>query len=107
MGCAPTGRTDPLEIRQLADKVKAGAARHRNSRGGRGAATAFTAAPRCVYRRAEDDKLITHENNPASRVAKPRKLPSTRHAIQDGRLVEINHVAATTSGVSVICHGSL
>jgi hypothetical protein len=36
------------------------------------------AALRCLYRRAEDDGLITEVGNPARKVEKPRRLPSTR-----------------------------
>ncbi|MGH3611864.1 MAG: hypothetical protein ACRDRK_04465 [Pseudonocardia sp.] len=35
-------------------------------------------------------------DNPARKVAKPRRLPSTRRAVADTRLAEINHIAATT-----------
>jgi integrase/recombinase XerC len=34
----------------------------------------------------------------ARKVDKPRRLPSTRRAVADTRLAEINHVAATTIG---------
>jgi hypothetical protein len=54
------------------------------------------AALRCLYRHAEDDGLITSGDNPARKVAKPRRLPSTRRAVPDTRLAEINHIAATT-----------
>ena len=90
--CEPTAS----EIRALAEKVKAGAVKRRNTRGGRGAAENFLAALRCVYRHAEDDELIAAADNPARKVAKPRRLASTRRAVQDDRLAEINHVAATT-----------
>jgi integrase/recombinase XerC len=35
-------------------------------------------------------------NNPARKVAKPRRLASTRRAVPDGRLAEINEVVAGT-----------
>jgi integrase/recombinase XerC len=54
------------------------------------------AALRCLHRHAEDDGLITQADNPARKVAKPRRLPSTRRAVPDMRLAEINEVAATT-----------
>ena len=54
------------------------------------------AALRCLYRQAEDDGLITEADNPARKVAKPRRLPSARRAEPDTRLAEINQVAATT-----------
>ena len=61
------------------------------------------AARRAPRRRAalpvrprQDDGLITEAANPARKVAKPRRLPSTRRAVPDTRLAEINQVAATT-----------
>ena len=54
------------------------------------------AALRCLYRRAVDDGLIAEADNPARKVAKPRRLPSTRRAVPDARLAEINQVAAAT-----------
>lgn len=69
----------------------------RNTRGGRSAGEHLIAALRCLYRHAEDDSLIAPADNPASKVAKPRRLPSTRRAVADARLGEINHTAATTT----------
>ena len=43
-----------------------------------------------------DDGLISEADNPARKVAKPRRLPTTRRALPDARLAEINQVAATT-----------
>jgi hypothetical protein len=42
------------------------------------------------------DGLISEADNPASKVSKPRRLKSTRHAVPDDRLAEVNQVAATT-----------
>jgi integrase/recombinase XerC len=53
-------------------------------------------ALRCLYRRAEEDGLITAADNPAKKVDKPRRPPSTRRAVADTRLAEIVQVAATT-----------
>jgi integrase/recombinase XerC len=61
-----------------------------------GAAPPSTWSPRCLYRHAEDDGLITEADNPARKVDKPRRLPSTRRAGADTRLAEINQVAAAT-----------
>jgi integrase/recombinase XerC len=68
----------------------------RNSRGGRSAAEHLIAALRCLYQHAEEDGLINPADNPARKVEKPRRLPSTRRAVADTRLAEINHTAATT-----------
>jgi integrase/recombinase XerC len=67
-----------------------------NSRGGTSAVENFITALRCLYNQAVTDGLITEADNPASKVDKPRRLKSTRHAVPDARLVEINQVAATT-----------
>ena len=68
----------------------------RNGRGGRSAEEHLVAALRCLYQRAVDDGLITEADNPARKVAKPRRLPTTRRALPDARLAQINEVAATT-----------
>jgi hypothetical protein len=86
----------PSEIKQLVAYVRANAVPRRNSRGGRNAAENLISALRCLYRRAADDGLISEKDNPALKVEKPRRLPSTRRAIADTRLAEINEVAATT-----------
>jgi integrase/recombinase XerC len=86
----------PTEIRQLMALVKANVVARRNARGGRSAQEHLVAALRCVYRHAQDDGIIAEADNPARKVAKPRRLPSTRRAVADTRLAEINQVAATT-----------
>ena len=86
----------PSEIRQLVQHVRANVVPRRNSRGGRSAAEHLIAALRCMYKHAEEDGLITRRENPARKVDKPRRLPSTRRAVADKRLAEINHAAATT-----------
>ena len=85
----------PSEIKQLVAYVKANAVPRRNSRGGHNAAENLISALRCLYQRAVDDGLIDEKDNPARKVAKPRRLPSTRRALDDARLAEINQVAAT------------
>jgi site-specific recombinase XerD len=86
----------PSEIKQLMAHVKTHIVARRNTRGGRSAAEHLIAALRCLYRHAEADGLITEADNPARKVDKPRRLPSTRRAVTDTRLAEINHIAATT-----------
>jgi integrase len=86
----------PTEIEQLSTYVKTHTVARRNARGGRSAAELLIAALRCVYNHAVADGLITETDNPARKVAKPRRLPSTRRAVPDTRLAEINHIAATT-----------
>ncbi|RJO77696.1 site-specific integrase [Nocardia panacis] len=84
------------QLRCLADETGKNAMIRRNSRGGRSATENLIAAARFIYRRAEDDGLIRPENNPARRVAKPRRVPSTRRALANHQLAEIIRVAATT-----------
>ena len=86
----------PSEIRQLMAYVKTHVVARRNARGGRSAEEHLVAALRCLYQRAVDDGLIAEAGNPARKVAKPRRLPSTRRAVPDTRLAEINEAAATT-----------
>ena len=86
----------PSEIRQLVQHVRACVVPRRNSRGGRSAAEHLIAALRCLYKHAEEDGLINPADNPARKVDKPRRLPTTRRAVAGTRLAEINHAAATT-----------
>ncbi len=86
----------PSEIRQLMGYVKAHVVARRNARGGRSAEEHLVAALRCLYQRAVDDGLIAEAGNPARKVAKPRRLPTTRRALPDNRLAEINQIAAST-----------
>src|SRR6266540_4649380 len=86
----------PSEIEQLRAQVQANVVARRNARGGRSAAEHLVAALRCLYRRAVADGYLDAADNPALKVDKPRRLPSTRRAIGDVRLAEINDVAAST-----------
>jgi integrase/recombinase XerC len=82
------------EIEQLSRRLRDERVIRRNARGGQLTSEHFIAATRCVYKHAVDDKLIS--DNPARRVAKPRRVASTRRAVQNDRLAEINAVAAST-----------
>lgn len=42
------------------------------------------------------DGILSEADNPARRVSKPRRLPSTRRGLPDARLAEINRVAPST-----------
>jgi site-specific recombinase XerC len=86
----------PSEIEQLRGEVQASVVARRNARGGRSAAEHLVAALRCLYRRAVADGYLDAADNPASKVSKPRRLASTRRAIGDVRLAEINEVAVST-----------
>src|SRR3954452_10808804 len=63
----------PSEISQLAEYLKGNVIVRRNGRGGRGATEHLVAALRCLYRHAEDDGHLTAADNPARKVAKPRR----------------------------------
>jgi len=79
--------------------VKTHVVTRRNARGGRSAEEYLVAALRCLYQRAVDDGLIAEADNPARKVAKPRRLPTTRRALPDTRLAEIIQVGRrATSG---------
>ncbi|GII22519.1 tyrosine-type recombinase/integrase [Planosporangium mesophilum] len=84
------------DIQRLAEHVRTHVVARRNARGGRSAVEHLIAALRCLYHHAVADGLIDEADNPARKVAKPRRLPSTRRAVPDPRLSEINQVAATT-----------
>ena len=86
----------PSEIRQLMTFVKTHVVARRNARGGRSAQEHLVAALRCLYQHAVEDGLIAQADNPARKVAKPRRLPSTRRAVPDTRLAQINEMAAAT-----------
>jgi len=86
----------PSEIRQLMTWVKAHVVARRNARGGRSAQEHLVAALRCLYRRAAEDGLISQADDPARKVAKPRRQPSTRRAVPETRLAEVNQIAAAT-----------
>ncbi len=93
---------DPSDIKRLAEHVKTHVVARRNARGGRSAAEHLIAALRCLYNHAIADGHLTEADNPARKVAKPRRLPSTRRAVPDTRLAEINQIAATTGDDPVL-----
>ena len=85
-----------LEIKHFAWSMKQQAVTRRNSRAGRSAVEHFISALRCVYAHAVADGLIDEGKNPARRVAKPRRQVTTRRALSDSQLAELNRVAAST-----------
>ena len=68
----------------------------RSARGGRSAEEHLIGALRYLYNHAIADKLIDAADSPAHKVPKPRRTASTRRALPDARLAEINKVAAST-----------
>jgi integrase len=95
-GCRCIDEPTATEIEQLRGHVQVNVVARRNARGGRYAAEHLVAALRCLYRRAVADGYLDAGDNPAAKVAKPRRVPSTRRAIGNARLAEINAVAAST-----------
>ena len=96
MGTRRLDEIRPMDITQLVQQTRASGVPRRNSRGGRTAAEHQIGALRCIYKYAMDDGLIREADNPAIRVPKPRRLASTRRALQDGQLAAICQTAATT-----------
>jgi integrase len=86
----------PSEIERLAGYIRTHVVARRNARGGRYAVELLISALRCLYNHAVADGKIAEADNPTRKVAKPRRLPSTRRAVPETRLAEINQVAATT-----------
>lgn len=86
----------PTEVEQFREEIKTNAVVRRNSRGGRNTAENFIAALRCLYKHAEKDGLIKPDENPAAKTAKPRRHASTRHALSNAQMSEINFYAGTT-----------
>jgi integrase len=85
------------EIEAMQRTAAATAQSRRTSRHGRCAGEHVIAAVRALYNRAIADNLIDPNASPAHRVAKPRRLPSTRRALTTDELTEIN-LAARMSG---------
>jgi integrase len=90
----------PSQIQQLSSQLRAQRVVRRNGRGGQSTGEHFIAALRCLYRHAIADGLVS--DNPATRVDKPRRPPSTRQAVSGQRLAEINQIAASTGNDPVL-----
>jgi len=86
----------PLEIEELGEHIRNHRVERRNGRDGRSAVENYVAAMRCLYHRAVANGYLTEADNPAQKVAKPRRLPSTRRALPDNRLAELNQAAASS-----------
>jgi integrase len=86
----------PSEVKGLCEHVRTHVVGRRNARGGRGAAEHLVAALRFLYRQAINDGWLTEAQDPSRKVAKPRRLPSTRRALPDAGLAEVNRIAAST-----------
>lgn len=91
-----------MDVKHLAEQVRRRAVVRQNSRGGRGAAEHLISALRCIYQHAVADGLVQASEDPAVRVPKPRRLPSTRHALPDARVRELHRVAVRTGNDPVL-----
>jgi hypothetical protein len=100
-GTRPLDEIAASDIEALQRQMTGTARCRRTSRGGRHAGEHVVAAARAVYTRAIADGLIGPGASPAHKVVKPRRLPSTRRALNPDELEEINLVART-SGNDVI-----
>ncbi|OAP20407.1 hypothetical protein A4R44_08831 [Amycolatopsis sp. M39] len=79
----------PTDTKHFLEDAKTNVVARRNARGGRSAGEHLIAALRCLYKHAEDDGLITTTDNPARKVPKPARLPSTRRAVANDQLAQI------------------
>ncbi|MFC3965629.1 tyrosine-type recombinase/integrase [Nocardia jiangsuensis] len=86
----------PPEITALVEEHRRAALRRSNSRDGHGAAMLLVAALRCLYRHAEQDRIIAARDNPAAKVDRPRTLPSARHALSLSQIDELAEVTSST-----------
>jgi integrase len=100
-GTRPLDEISASDIEAMQHDTAATARSRRNSRHGRHAGEHVIAAARAIYNRASADGLIDRAASPAHRVAKPRRLPSTRRALTAHELEQINAIART-SGNDVI-----
>ena len=94
----------PLEIEELGEYIRNHRVQRRNGRDGRSAVENYAAAMRCLYQRAVANGHLTEADNPARKVAKPRRLPSSRRALPDNRLAELNQVAASSGNDPAQCN---
>lgn len=69
----------------------------RNDCGGHSVAEHLLAAMRAVYNRAINDNLLPPQHNPAGRVPKPRRRPTTRQALSASEVTALAD-AVTTGG---------
>lgn len=100
-----TRRLDAItatDIEELEYRVAANAVQRSSNRYGRSARESFIAAARAIYSRAIADDLLPAGSSPAHRVAKPRRLPSTRRALTVAELDQINTVARSSGNDPVL-----
>jgi len=86
----------PSDVKQLGEYIRGNVVVRRNARGGGSAVENFITALRCPYNQAIAEGHIIEADNPARKVSKPNRPPSTRHAVPDARLAETNQITAAT-----------
>jgi hypothetical protein len=107
-GTRPLDQITASDIEAMRHRMAMTARSRRNSRQGRHAGEHVIGAARAVYTRAIADGHIAANASPAHRVAKPRRLPSTRRALTAHELEQINLTpvpAATMSSSTRCCCG--
>jgi integrase len=82
------------DIETLMRQVMATTIHRRNHQHGRYAGEHLIAAIRAIYTHAVADELIPPHRNPAAKVRKPRRPPSSRRALSAAELVAITSIAA-------------
>ena len=87
----------PSEIEGLMRHLVENRHIRRNDRGGHSVAEHLLAAMRAIYNRAINDNLLPPQHNPAARVPKPRRRPTTRHALTTNEVTALAD-AVTTGG---------
>ncbi|MCC8250494.1 tyrosine-type recombinase/integrase [Saccharothrix luteola] len=87
----------PSEIEGLMRRLVENRRIRRNDRGGHSVAEHLLAAMRAIYNRAINDNLLPPQHNPAGKVPKPRRRPTTRQSLGAAEVTALAD-AVTTSG---------
>ncbi|MFB7716229.1 tyrosine-type recombinase/integrase [Nocardia sp. NPDC056100] len=82
------------ELKTLIEEARQNRRICRSDRGGQYAVEHFVNALRCLYRFAVDDRFITKEEDPSTRLEAPKPLPSNRRALPVDLLAAVNQAAA-------------
>ncbi|ONI88013.1 hypothetical protein ALI22I_19905 [Saccharothrix sp. ALI-22-I] len=85
------------EIEALMRLLVANRRVRRNDRGGHSVAEHFLSAMRAIYARAINDNLLPPHHNPAAKLAKPRRRPTTRQSLSAAEVTGLAD-AVTISG---------
>ncbi|WP_447002348.1 tyrosine-type recombinase/integrase [Saccharothrix isguenensis] len=95
-GDARIDEKKPTDINWFIEHAKRTAIVRRSSRGGHSAAEHAFHALRCVHKYAVWNRLIDAREDPTEQVARPKRLKSNRHALDNALVSEIIEVASTT-----------